>query len=67
MNGSGGGDDEDERGECDVPSPCTGVCVMDSARRLCLGCKRTLGEITAWGALTNDEKRAIVQQLPARR
>jgi len=60
----GGADDDDEP---DVPSPCTGVCVMDSTRRLCLGCKRTLGEITAWGALTNDEKREVVRQLPERR
>ena len=62
MNGGGGGEDEPE-----VPSPCTGVCVMDSTRRLCLGCRRTLGEIAAWGALTNEQKREVVRQLPARR
>ena len=63
----GGVDSDDDDDEPDVPSPCTGVCVLDSTRRVCLGCKRTLGEITAWGALTNDEKRAVVAQLPARR
>jgi len=53
----------DSGDETEVPSPCTGVCVMDSQRRLCLGCKRSLGEITAWGALTNDEKRVVLEQL----
>lgn len=64
MNGGGGDDDDDEP---DVPSPCTGVCVLDPARRLCLGCRRTIGEIAVWGTLTNDEKREVVRQLPARR
>jgi len=62
---NGGEADGDDGPE--VPSPCTGVCVMDSTRRLCFGCLRTLGEIAAWGALTNDEKRQVLEQLRARR
>jgi len=40
---------------------------MDGARRYCQGCRRTLGEIASWGALTNEEKRAVLAMLPARR
>ncbi len=50
-----------------VPSPCISLCVMDGARRYCQGCRRTLGEIASWGALSNDEKRAVLMMLPARR
>lgn len=53
-------------GDAPVPSPCTGVCVLDEARHQCLGCKRTLAEILAWRALDDDEKRAVWAQLPAR-
>lgn len=49
-----------------VPSPCRGLCVVDPATARCLGCKRTLGEITAWGALSDDEKRGVIAELRER-
>jgi predicted Fe-S protein YdhL (DUF1289 family) len=49
-----------------VPSPCTGVCRIDSATRLCLGCKRTLEEIADWPMLGNAEKRAVLRRIDAR-
>jgi uncharacterized protein len=64
MNGGGVRSDEDEP---PVPSPCISLCVMDAARRYCKGCLRTIGEITAWGALSNDEKREVISQLATRR
>ncbi len=50
-----------------VESPCTKVCVIDPASRLCTGCLRSIDEITAWGRLTPEERRKIMQALPARR
>lgn len=50
-----------------VASPCIKVCRMDAASGLCLGCTRTLDEIAAWAQASDSERRAIVQQLPARR
>lgn len=47
-------------------SPCIGVCVIDPQRQLCTGCHRTLPEIAAWGSMTNDQRRAIINSLPAR-
>ena len=50
-----------------MKSPCTKVCVMDAAGRHCLGCWRTLDEIAAWPAMSDEEQRAVAAQLEARR
>lgn len=50
-----------------VASPCNNVCRIDEASGWCLGCQRTLGEIAAWGASSDDERRAVLAELPARR
>ena len=62
---SGGGGDDVAAG-AGVPSPCISLCVMDGKRRYCQGCRRTLGEIAAWRGLSDDEKRAVLAQLPTR-
>ncbi len=51
----------------DVQSPCNNVCKMNPDTGLCEGCLRTLDEIAAWAGLSNEEKRAVLAQLPARR
>lgn len=43
-----------------VASPCVGVCTVDRARNICIGCLRTLKEIGAWRTMTLEEKRACV-------
>ena len=50
-----------------VASPCISVCVMDEASGLCAGCYRTLDEIADWGNLSNEGKRAVIDELAARR
>ena len=50
-----------------VPSPCVNVCELDAARLGCIGCLRLLGEITGWGRMTDDEKRAVWRQVLVRR
>lgn len=49
-----------------VPSPCVSVCRMDAATGLCEGCLRTLEEIAAWGAMGDDDKRAVWRLLEQR-
>lgn len=49
-----------------IATPCVKVCVVDGASGLCLGCFRTLGEIGGWTALTDDERAAIMAELPDR-
>lgn len=49
-----------------VPSPCISVCRMDPATGWCEGCLRTLDEIAGWGLASDEEKRAVWQQLAER-
>ena len=50
-----------------IATPCTKVCAVDGESGLCLGCHRTLQEIGGWGRLTDEERAAIMAELPARR
>ncbi|MEL7545627.1 MAG: DUF1289 domain-containing protein [Pseudomonadota bacterium] len=49
-----------------IESPCVKVCAVDGRLGQCLGCGRTLPEIAGWGQRTPEERRAIMDQLPAR-
>ena len=49
-----------------MESPCIKVCVMDNAREICTGCRRTLAEIAAWAQLSPAERRRIMAELPGR-
>lgn len=51
----------------DVPSPCTNVCRMNPALGWCSGCWRTIAEIASWSTLSDDDKRRVWAELPARR
>lgn len=67
-----GDDPQNEAGPVAAPfdtpaSPCINVCRMNAASGLCEGCLRTLDEITCWSICEDDEKRAVLAQIPARR
>lgn len=47
-------------------SPCVRICVMDAERRYCTGCRRTLDEIAGWWTMSDERKRAVLGDLPAR-
>lgn len=47
-------------------SPCTKVCAVSGQSGLCIGCGRTLAEIAAWGGMSEDERKAIMKELPGR-
>jgi uncharacterized protein len=49
-----------------VKTPCVKVCQMDPSRDLCLGCRRTLGEIARWGMMNDQERERILAELPRR-
>lgn len=46
-------------------SPCVGRCRLD-VRKVCVGCHRTIDEISRWGLLTTDEQRKILHQIVLR-
>ncbi|MBB5206097.1 hypothetical protein HNQ51_003440 [Inhella inkyongensis] len=50
-----------------LPSPCIQLCKIDAQTQLCLGCARRLDEIAGWGQASEDFKRLVWAQLPARR
>jgi predicted Fe-S protein YdhL (DUF1289 family) len=50
----------------DFESPCVRTCVVDQQSKFCLGCGRTLHEISYWTRYTPEERQHILQQLPAR-
>ena len=50
-----------------MKSPCNKVCVMDAEQRYCLGCQRTLEEITLWSQMSDAQREAVMAQLAARK
>jgi predicted Fe-S protein YdhL (DUF1289 family) len=49
-----------------VASPCIKVCVLD-ARNVCVGCGRTIEEITTWSRLTPEQQRLVCERAAQRR
>jgi uncharacterized protein len=49
-----------------MESPCVKICTYDPDRDLCRGCGRTLEEIGGWLSMTEDQRRAVMAQLPER-
>ena len=49
-----------------VESPCTRICVLHPAARLCIGCGRSIDEIARWAGLGGTDRRRIMTQLPGR-
>ena len=49
-----------------IATPCVKVCIVDGATGLCLGCFRTLSEIGGWSGLTDEQRAAIMADLPRR-
>jgi len=47
-------------------TPCVKVCVVDPSSSLCIGCGRTVAEISLWPEMSDAERRAIMSGLPER-
>lgn len=48
-------------------SPCVHICLMDYAQGLCIGCHRTLDEITYWVTYTPARKNEVLAAVARRR
>jgi len=44
-----------------IESPCISVCRYEN--EVCVGCGRTVDEITNWYDMTNDEKQAVLNRI----
>lgn len=50
----------------EVESPCIKICVIHPQTRLCTGCLRSIDEITGWSAMSAQQRRDVIAELPAR-
>ena len=51
--------------EKSVKSPCISLCALD-INDICMGCQRTGDEISHWGAMTNQQRRDVLEQIEQR-
>jgi predicted Fe-S protein YdhL (DUF1289 family) len=51
--------------EAAVQSPCIDICRLD-AQGLCIGCRRTIGEISEWSRAPDARRREILSELKGR-
>jgi predicted Fe-S protein YdhL (DUF1289 family) len=49
-----------------MDTPCVKICAYDPGSGLCRGCGRTLEEIGDWFCMSDAERRAVMEALPAR-
>lgn len=50
----------------EVQSPCIKLCVVHPEERICVGCYRSIEEISRWSRMTPDERLAVMATLSAR-
>ena len=44
-----------------VKSPCVSVCALNEDD-VCIGCYRTIAEITQWARLDSDQRREVLER-----
>ena len=49
-----------------VKSPCKNICVLDQDNDYCIGCFRTIEEISKWQMLSYIDKERIIEQCKTR-
>jgi len=49
-----------------IKSPCLSICAVDGRANACVGCGRTLKEIAGWSRMSDEERDAVLRQLPSR-
>ncbi|MFN4153573.1 MAG: DUF1289 domain-containing protein [Paracoccaceae bacterium] len=50
----------------EIESPCVKLCVVHPESRLCIGCLRSIDEITLWSRMSPQDRSAVIEALPAR-
>ena len=49
-----------------VKSPCIDVCKIDYKSGYCIGCNRTIEEITNWSILSDQQKKKILTKVKSK-
>jgi uncharacterized protein len=50
----------------EIASPCVKLCVVHPEERICVGCLRSIDEISSWSRMTHEERAVVMAELPAR-
>ena len=50
----------------EVESPCVKLCVVHPEARICVGCYRSIAEISGWSRMTAEERTAVMADQPSR-
>lgn len=50
----------------EVDSPCVKLCVIHPTVGLCMGCFRTVEEISDWSAMDPESRKSLMLELPSR-
>jgi uncharacterized protein len=50
----------------EIQSPCVKLCVVHPEARLCVGCYRSIDEITMWSRMSPEARDAVMADLPTR-
>ena len=50
----------------EVDSPCVKLCTVHPVEGLCIGCLRSIAEITAWSRMSLEDRSRIMAELPSR-
>jgi len=51
----------------EIKSPCIKICKIDEESKLCLGCFRTIDEISSWIFIDENEKKNILKRVEERK
>ena len=49
-----------------IESPCVNICTLDARSGLCLGCGRTIDEISSWSRMSGADRSRVMAELPGR-
>ena len=50
----------------EIESPCVRICMLHPDTGLCVGCRRSGAEIAGWSAMSPEERRGVMAELPLR-
>jgi predicted Fe-S protein YdhL (DUF1289 family) len=50
----------------EIASPCVKLCVVHPEARICVGCYRSITEISQWSRMTHEDRAAVMAELPSR-
>nr|WP_323778557.1 DUF1289 domain-containing protein [Amylibacter sp.] len=50
----------------EIDSPCVKLCVVHPEARICIGCHRTIDEISQWSKMSDTDRARVKDELPGR-